>query len=73
MTGSQRRESKIGVPWLHFLVPVKRLAAAFFFYMELELQVRVKEDVNVSGRRLYIGGQMSKVIYSMGSSKVRGK
>lgn len=41
--------------------------------MQLELQVRVKEDVNVSGPRLYIGGQMSKVIYSMGSSKVTGE
>ena len=38
--------------------------------MQLKVKVRVKDDTKVSGHRLYMGGQITKVIYNLGSSKV---
>ena len=38
-------------------------------YMQLMVEVRVKEDTKISGSRLHIGGQTTKVIYNLGSSK----
>jgi hypothetical protein len=40
-----------------------------FHYMQLVVEVRVKEYTKVSGSRLHIGGQMTTVIYNLGSSK----